>query len=215
MRVVSVNASMVTVVSWRGKEVETGIFKEPVSGRALVRRLNIDGDRQADLKVHGGEFKAVYAYSLEHYEWWHRRLKRDLPLGIFGENLTVEGLSEESVCVGDRFSIGGAVLEAVQPRLPCYKLGIRFSDAGMVKRFLASGRWGVYFRVVQEGEIGAGDEMRCSHRDPARFPVPEVARLAFSSRRDPVRVREALSLSALPPYWAKQLAKAPQSPEER
>src|SRR5262249_51769157 len=124
-RIASVNVSLPSSVPWRGRSVETGIFKEPVAGRVAVRRHNLAGDRQAALSVQGGEFKAVYGYSREHYAWWERELGRALPLGVFGENLTIEGFDEEDVCVGDSFSIGAAVLEAVQPRLPCFKLGIR------------------------------------------------------------------------------------------
>lgn len=204
MRVVSVNVSPGRTVEWQGRSVETGIFKEPVQGRVLVRRLNIEGDRQSDLSVHGGEHKAVYAYSLEHYPWWRGELGRDLPFGAFGENLTIEGFPEEEVCVGDALRVGEAVLEAAQPRMPCFKLGIRFGDAGMVKRFLASGRWGVYFRVLEEGSVAAGDAASWVRKDPERFPVPELVRMQSAARKDAAQLRRAAGLRALAPEWKEE-----------
>lgn len=205
MRVVSVNVSMGETVVWQGKAVKTSIFKKPVLKSVMVRRMNIDGDRQSDLAVHGGEFKAVYAYSLDHYAWWKGRLGKDLPPGMFGENLTVEGLDEEDVCVGDHYQVGGAVLEAVQPRLPCLKLAIRFADPSMVKSFLESQRWGVYLRVVQEGELKVLDEFVRLRRGEGSFSIPELARLYFSPRRDPRTLKRALGLPALPPHWREEL----------
>lgn len=201
MRLVSVNVSLGRTVRWQGRDVETGIFKEPVEGSVRVERTNLDGDRQADLSVHGGEHKAVYAYAAEHYEWWGKELGRTLPFGAFGENLTIEGFPEEEVCVGDRFRIGGVLLEAVQPRFPCFKLGLKFQDAGMVERFLDSERWGVYFRVVTEGSLRAGDDAAWEHRDPARYPVPEVLRLMLSETKPPKELMRALSAASLPPEW--------------
>jgi MOSC domain-containing protein YiiM len=204
MRLVSVNVSLGKTVQWKGQPLETGIFKMPVAGRARIGRLSLDGDRQADLRVHGGEYKAVYAYSAEHYAWWRGELGRDLPFGTFGENLTIEGLPEKDVCVGDSFRIGDAVLQAVQPRMPCYKLGIKFGDPGIVKKFLDSGRWGVYFRVLKEGSVAFGDEVTREQIDPVRFPIQEIAKLFYSSSRDPERVRALLGLEALPPEWRKE-----------
>src|SRR5271154_4191048 len=141
--------------------INTGIFKEPVEGRVALRKLNLDGDRQADLTVHGGEYKAVYAYPLEHYAYWTQELPgTELPLGAFGENFTMTGLLEDSVHLGDRFSVGTAEVIVTQPRLPCYKLGIRFESDDMARRFLASNRMGFYFAVTREGELAAGDEIR-------------------------------------------------------
>lgn len=151
MRLVSVNTGMPREVSWHGRMVATGIFKEPVEGRVALRKLNLDGDRQADRTVHGGEHKAVYCYSLAHYDFWKKELPgRELPMGMFGENFTVEdggppapdgqGLPEESIHLGDRFSVGTAEVAVTQPRMPCYKLGVRFGSDDVVKRFLASGR---------------------------------------------------------------------------
>jgi MOSC domain-containing protein YiiM len=157
MRVVSVNVGLPRSVRWRGRDVTTGIFKEPVEGRVRLQRLNLDGDRQADLAVHGGAGKAVYAYPLEHYAFWREELGQDLTCGAFGENLTVEGLPlEEEMALGDRFKIGSAELVVTQPRVPCYKLGLRFGRDDMPKRFLASRRSGYYLAVEREGSVGAG-----------------------------------------------------------
>jgi MOSC domain-containing protein YiiM len=161
MKLISVNVGLPREVTWKGKTVTTGTFKEPISDRVMLRSLNLDGDGQADLTVHGGLDKAVYVYPFEHYEYWRGELPdTDLPLGIFGENFTTTGLKEEDVNIGDRFGIGTVNLMVTQPRLPCYKLGIRFGRTDMVKRFLASRRTGFYFRVLQEGEVGAGDTKR-------------------------------------------------------
>jgi MOSC domain-containing protein YiiM len=158
MHIISVNVGLPREVDWKGKRVSTGIFKEPVAGRVVARRLNLDGDRQADLTVHGGEEKAVYVYPAEHYDYWRQELPTTaLPWGVFGENLTTSGLLEEAVNVGDQFRVGAALLQATQPRLPCYKLGIKFGREDMVRRFLTGGRYGWYVAVIEEGEIGAGD----------------------------------------------------------
>lgn len=206
MKLVSVNVSSGRAVRWKGEDVETGIFKVPVDGPVRVGRTNLEGDRQADLRVHGGEYKAVYAYSADHYPWWRAESGRDLPYGSFGENLTIEGFAEEEVCVGDRFRIGGAVLEAVQPRFPCFKLGLRFEDDSIIARFLESGRWGVYFRVVEEGVLSVGQEVVAVHRDPARVPVPEVLRLSTAETKSPERLRRALEARALPPEWRRKFS---------
>jgi MOSC domain-containing protein YiiM len=215
MKLVSVNVSPGRKVSWQGREVETGIFKEPVLGPVRVGRTNLEGDRQSDLRVHGGEYKAVYAYSAEHYEWWRKELGRDLPFGAFGENLTIEGFPEGEVCVGDRVRIGGAVLEAVQPRFPCFKLALKFEDEGIIERFLESGRWGVYFRVTVEGSLQAGDAVTWEYRDPARFPVPEVLRLTLSENKSSKDLKRALSAGSLPPEWRGKFSELLRRSEER
>jgi MOSC domain-containing protein YiiM len=174
MRVASVNVSAGTIIEWQGRRMLTGIFKKPVAERVRVRKLGLDGDRQGDLTVHGGELKAVYSYSVANYEWWNRELGRVLPPGMFGENLTIDGLDEETIGVGDCFSIGAIILEAVQPRLPCYKLGLRFGDQMMVRRFMRSGRFGTYFRVVSEGDVCTGDEVHLVHHDPASALVTSL-----------------------------------------
>src|SRR5947199_1399289 len=166
MRIVSVNVGLPRQVTWRGRAITTGIFKEPVAGRVAVRALNLDGDRQADLTVHGGQGKAVYAYPAEHYAYWRTELPGvELAHGAFGENLTTEGLREDDVHVGDRFRVGSAELIATQPRLPCYKLAARFQRADMVKRFLASRRTGFYFAVAREGEGAPGEGIKRADGD--------------------------------------------------
>lgn len=205
MRVTSVNVSMGRTISWRGREVTTGIFKEPVPGRVMLRTLGVDGDRQADLTVHGGEYKAVYSYAVEHYTWWHAELGRALQPGTFGENLTIEGIDESDIAIGDRFSVGGALLEAVQPRLPCYKIGVRFDDAGMVRRFMKAARFGTYFRVLQEGDVGVGDEMTRIHRDAAGVQVVALTSMLDARSWDEDLVLRALRVDALPPSWREHL----------
>ena len=202
MHVVSVNVGLPRTVRWKGRDVTTGIFKNPVEGRIPLRRLNLAGDRQADLSVHGGATKAIYAYPLEHYTFWRKQLGDELPFGAFGENLTVEGLSlEEEVAVGDRFRIGAAELVVTQPRLPCYKLGLRFGREDMVKRFLASGRTGYYLAVDLEGDVGAGDRVEILARHPARIPVAEITRVFASDRDDLVTIERLVALDALPDDW--------------
>ncbi len=205
MKLASVNVGLPREVTWHGKIVTTGIFKEPVEGRMCLRKLNLDGDRQADLTVHGGEHKAVYCYPVEHYAYWKKELPgRDLPMAIFGENFTTEGLLEGSVHLGDRFSVGSAEVVVTQPRLPCYKLGVRFQADDMVKRFLESARTGFYLAATREGEVGAGDEIKPLTRDPHAVPVSEITRLYVAKRYaadDLASVRRALQVAALPESW--------------
>jgi MOSC domain-containing protein YiiM len=205
MKLVSVNTGLPRAVMWHGRTVTTGIFKQSVDGRLCLRKLNLDGDGQADLTVHGGQDKAVYCYPVAHYEYWKRELRgRELPMGIFGENFTTDGLSENSVHLGDRFSVGSAEVIVTQPRLPCYKLGIRFESDEMVKRFLASGRTGFYFAVSREGEVGADDEMTRIAQDPNSVPVSEITRLYIERRfgdADVSCVRRALRVAVLPESW--------------
>ena len=160
MKIVSLNVGLPREVLWHGQPVTTGIFKSPTTERIRLRKLNLDGDRQADLTVHGGEHKAVYCYPVEHYDYWRKKLPgRDLPPGSFGENFTTEGLLEDNVHLGDRFAINDAEVIVTQPRLPCYKLGVRFQSDEMVKKFLASRRIGFYVAVTREGNVAAGDEI--------------------------------------------------------
>jgi MOSC domain-containing protein YiiM len=205
VKIISVNTGLPREVTWHGRNVSTGIFKQPVSGRIALRKLNLDGDRQADLSVHGGEYKAVYGYPLVHYDYWRKELPgRELPMGMFGENFTVEGLLEDSLYLGDRFSLGSAEVMVTQPRLPCYKLGIRFEADDMVKRFFVSRRTGFYFTVTREGEVGAGDEIRLIARDPNQVPVSEITRLYAEKRygdADVAWVRRTLQVKALPESW--------------
>ncbi len=205
MKLVSVNTGLPREVIWHGRSVTTGIYKEPVEGRVRLGKLNLDGDRQADLTVHGGKYKAVYCYPISHYEYWKRELPgRQLPMGIFGENFTIDGVMEDSVHVGDRFSVGSADVIVTQPRLPCYKLGVRLQSDDMVKRFLASGRTGFYFAVTQEGEVGAGDEVKVISREPNSVPVSEITRLYIAKRYaedDVASVERALRVASLPEAW--------------
>ena len=205
MKLVSLNCGLPREVEWHGRTVTTGIFKEPVAGRVALRKLNLDGDRQADLTVHGGEAKAVYCYPLANYEYWKAELPgRRLPVGMFGENFTTDGLSENGVFLGDRFSIGSAEVVVTQPRLPCYKLGIRFQSDEMVKRFFASGRTGFYVAVSREGYVAAGDTIVSIERDSNSVPVSEVTRLYVTkqySEGDVDSVRRMLRIAALPDSW--------------
>ena len=205
MKIVSLNVGLPVEVTWRGRKVTTGIYKEPVEGRIALRRLNLDGDRQADLTVHGGKDKAVYCYPLQHYDFWRRELPgQDLPAGAFGENFTTEGLLEDSVHLGDRFAVGSAEVVVTQPRLPCYKLGIKFRSDDMVKRFFASRRTGFYVSVAREGEVGAGDEMKVVARDRNQIPVSEITRL-YAEKDDgdsqAAALRRVLRVEALPQGW--------------
>ena len=175
-RVVSVNEGTPRVTEWHGRLVESGIWKEPVDGRVAVRGVNVDGDGQADLRVHGGPDKAVYAYPVQHYCHWAGELGRDLsPFGYFGENLTVEGLDEAGVLIGDVLRAGGALLEVSHPRVPCGKLAMRMQDHAFGKPFLASGRVGFYMRVLEEGELGAGDAIELVRRGEGGFSVRRIA----------------------------------------
>jgi MOSC domain-containing protein YiiM len=202
MRLVSVNVGLPRQVTWRGKTVTTGIFKEPVGGRIRLQRLNLDGDRQADLSVHGGPYKAVYAYPAEHYVYWRQQLPdRDLPWGMFGENLTVEGLSEDTVRIGDRYRIGSAELVVTQPRLPCFKLGIRFGRPDIVKRFLASRRTGFYLAVLEEGDVGTGDGIAQVGRGEAPVTVADITRLYVDGEEDLEGLQRATLVEALPEDW--------------
>lgn len=190
---------------WHGQSVTTGIYKEPVNGRVALRTLNLDGDRQADLSVHGGPYKAVYCYPLTHYDYWKNELAaRELPMGMFGENFTLDSFVEESIYLGDRYSIGSAEVVVTQPRLPCYKLGIRFEADDMVKRFFTSRRNGFYVAVTREGEVGAGDEMKLVHSDPNGVPVSEIMRLYAEKQYSGANVgavQRALLVEALPESW--------------
>jgi MOSC domain-containing protein YiiM len=204
MKIVSLNVGLPREVVWHGTPVRTGIYKSPVDGRVALRRQNLDGDRQADLTVHGGANKAVYCYPQEHYPFWTGELGRELPPGAFGENFTTDGLLEEEVRIGDRFAIGSAEVVVTQPRLPCYKLGIRFESDHMVKRFFASRRTGFYVAVAREGEVGAGDEMRTVERAADGVPVSEITRLYATKRwsgADAQSARAALATAALPESW--------------
>lgn len=185
-----------------GEPVSTGIFKEPVAGRVMMRTLNLDGDRQSDLSVHGGPEKAVYVYPSEHYEFWKRELPEvDVTWGMFGENFTTEGLLETETNIGDKFRIGSAEVMVTQPRMPCYKLGIRFGRSDIIKRFLASERTGFYLAVLKEGNVGAGDEFELLARDLHDVRVSDVTRLYTREKRNAELLRRAMGVEALPASW--------------
>jgi len=202
VKVLSVNAGLPREVEWRAKVVLTSIFKAPVPGRVRVTRLNILGDRQSDLSVHGGADKAIYAYPSEHYAFWRNELPgTDFSWGAFGENLTTEGLLEDRVHIGDRFRAGSAEFIVTQPRMPCFKLGIRFNRPDMVKRFLRSGRTGFYLAVLREGDIGAGDSLELVAEDDSHITVADVVGLYAADAANQDLLRRASELSSLPESW--------------
>jgi MOSC domain-containing protein YiiM len=202
MKLISLNVGRPRLAIYKGASINTGIFKKPVSGRVALRTLNLDGDRQADLTVHGGPYKAVYAYPSEHYEYWRGELPgADLPWGMFGENLTTEGLSEDDLHVGDRFRIGSATVMVRQPRMPCYKLPFKFQRDDIIERFLVSGRSGFYFSVEQEGEVGEGDSIELLSRDRGGITIAEMNRLFVRERYNRDLLQKAIATAALPESW--------------
>ena len=200
MKLLSVNVSLPKEVTHNRKTYMTGIYKKPVDGRVMVRTLNIDGDRQANLTVHGGIHKAVYAYCFENYAYWERELGRDdFDFGQFGENLTTEGMTDDKVHIGDVFRIGRALLEVTQPRNPCAKVVAKMAVKDFAKRFIDSGRCGFYLRVLEEGEIGAGDEIERVKRDPEGVSISDINRLRNFDRDDLDGLRRAIRSDALAP----------------
>lgn len=204
-KIISVNCGLPRTVLWHGRSVTTAIYKEPVIGRVVLRKLNLDGDGQADLNAHGGANKAVYCYPLIHYNYWKSELPgRELTLGMFGENFTIDGLVEDSVHIGDRFSIGSAEVIVTQPRTPCYKLGIRFQLDDMVRRFLASRRTGFYLAVSREGEVGAGDNVTLIDRESNSASVLLITHL-FATKKytsdDIADLQRVVTIQALPDNW--------------
>ena len=204
---ISIQVGMPRSVPQGGQEVSTGIFKSPVTYRLPLRSLNLDGDQQADLTVHGGQNKAVYTYPSEHYPFWKKELPGvDLPWGACGENFTTEGLLESNVCLGDRFTIGTAEVVVTQPRNPCFKLNLKFDRDDMVTRFLVSHRSGFYLRVLREGEVGAGDEIVRVHQDENRVSISDALRL-YLRETDSSELRErALRVKYLPPSWREEFS---------
>lgn len=198
-------------VEWKGKDVLTSIFKEPVEGQLRLTKLNLDGDQQADLTVHGGELKAVYVYPAEHYDSWRAELP-ELPLiegvwGAFGENFTTRGLHEDEVHIGDRFRVGSAEVQVTEPRMPCSKLAVRFQRKDMTKRFLRSGRTGFYFRVLQAGDVQAGDTLELLGRVEPSVPVSTITRLYSREITDKAVLRQAAELEVLPDSWREYFRK--------
>ena len=206
-KLISVQVGVPRTVLLEGGEVSTGIFKTPVQKRIQMRALNLEGDRQADLSVHGGRDKAVYAYPSEHYAYWKKELPGvELPWGSFGENLTTQGLLEGDVFLGDRFAIADAEVVVTQPRIPCFKLNLKFQRDDMAKRFLASLRSGFYFRVLREGEIGAGDEIARIHQDENRVTISDALKVYLGAPESDVLRERALRVKYLSNSWREELS---------
>src|SRR4051794_15112418 len=201
-RLLSVNVGLPRDIEWRGRTVRTGIWKSPVNGRCPVRRLNVDGDGQGDLAGHGGKHRAVFVYQIESYRYWQEQLGRtDFVHGQFGENFTIEGLPDDAVCIGDRYRIGSALFEVTQPRVTCYRVGIRMDEPRMPALLTSSGRPGFYFRVLQEGEVGEGDEITKVGEATERMTVAEINALLYSPNHPRERLEHALRVDPLSPGW--------------
>jgi MOSC domain-containing protein YiiM len=205
MKLLSVNVGLPRLLAWRGETFKTGIFKKPVAGRVMLRTTNLDGDRQADLSVHGGPHKAVYGYPSEHYAYWRAELpEHPLDWGAFGENFTTEGIIETQVSIGDRYRVGSAVVMVRTPRLPCFKLAAKFQRDDLLRRFLRSGRSGFYFSVVEEGEVGAGDEFEFLGKETPTLTIAEMFRLYSSPSPDIESLRRAVQVELLPEGWRER-----------
>src|SRR5262245_4664165 len=201
-RLLSLNVGLPRDVTWKGKTVRTAIWKFPVEGQRMVRRLNIDGDAQGDLAGHGGEQRAVFVYQMDSYRYWERELKRrDFTFGQFGENFTVEGMADSEVCIGDRYRIGGALFEVTQPRVTCYRVGISMDEPRMAALLVAHRRPGFYFRVLEEGEVGADDEISKVAEGPERLTVAAVNALLYLPGPAKGEIERALRIPALSPGW--------------
>ena len=202
MKLLSLNVGLPRQVNFQNELVTTGIFKEPVMGSVRLRKLNLDGDKQADLTVHGGADKAIYAYPKEHYNYWKKELpEMSLPWGMFGENFTTQGMFEETVNVGDQFQIGTARVVATQPRMPCYKLGVKFGRMDIIKKFLASGLTGVYFKVMKEGDLEQGDEIKLIKKDENNVTIKDIVRLYTVNKDDLQTMERAVKVKDLPNGW--------------
>ncbi len=205
MHLISINVGLPQALSWKDQTATTSIVKKPVEGPVFVHTLHLEGDAQANLTVHGGVTKAVYGYPLEHYAYWESELNKEhLPPGSFGENLTIDGLKESDTQIGDRFQIGKVVLMATEPRQPCDKLAMRMQQEDMIERFLYSLRSGVYFSVLKEGMIQAGDEVKCIHKEQHGITVSDIIRLDVIDRNDEEGLRKAIKIDALPEKWKKR-----------
>ena len=201
-RLLSVNVGLPRDIAWRGRTVHTAIWKEPVQSRRMVRRLNIDGDGQGDLAGHGGEHRAVFVYQIDSYRYWQNQLRRsDFVYGQFGENFTVDGLPDDAVCIGDRYQMGGALFEVTQPRVTCYRVGIRMNEPQMAALLVAHGRPGFYFRVLEEGEVEAGDEIVQVAAGPERMTVAEINALLYMPGHPRSGLEKALRIPALSGGW--------------
>lgn len=216
MNLISLNVARPRLTVYNGATINTGIFKQPVSGPVQLRTLNLDGDRQADLTVHGGPYKAVYAYPAEHYPYWRKQLPgMDLPWGMFGENFSTTGLSENELHIGDRLQIGSAVLMVRQPRMPCYKLAAKFQRDDMIERFLHSGRSGFYFSVEQEGKVAAGDSFKILSQESGGITIAEMNRLFVRDKYDRDLLQKAMNTPALPEDWRDYFADRWSAPQSR
>src|SRR4051812_42112650 len=205
-RLLSVNVGLPRDIAWKGRTVHTGIWKDPVAGRCSVRRLNLDGDGQGDLGGHGGEHRAVFVFQIDSRRYWQQQLQRnDFVHGQFGENFTVQGLPDDAVCIGDRYQVGSALFEVTQPRVTCYRVGIRMNEPRMPALLTSSGRPGFYFRVLSEGEVGAGDEIVKAGEANELMTVAEINALLYSPGHDRERLQPALSIPALSRGWRRSL----------
>jgi MOSC domain-containing protein YiiM len=205
MQLLSLNVGLPRLLAWKGNTFKTGIFKKPVSGRVMLRATNLDGDRQADLSVHGGPNKAVYAYPSEHYEYWRAELPgQPLDWGAVGENFTTEGLLENQASLGDRYRVGSSTVMVQVPRLPCFKLAAKFQRDDMIGRFLRSGRSGFYFSVVEEGEVGAGDHFEFLGGEVPKLTIAEMLRLYASGSPDLESLQQAVRVKLLPEGWRER-----------
>ena len=214
MKIVSLNVARPQLALYKGKTINTGIFKKLVSSPLQLRTFNLDGDRQADLSVHGGPYKAVYAYPSEHYPYWRQELPGvELPWGMFGENFTTAGLAEEDLHVGDRFQIGSAIVMVRQPRTPCYKMAAKFQRDDMVERFLLSGRSGFYFSVEQEGLVEVGDAFELLGRNAEGITISEMNRLFVREKYNQDLLLKAIQTEALPEDWREYFSETLQRPE--
>jgi MOSC domain-containing protein YiiM len=208
MKIISLNVARPRLTVYKGNTINTGIFKQPVSGSIQLRTLNLDGDRQADLSVHGGPNKAVYGYPSEHYPYWREEFPdMDMPWGMFGENFTTTGLLENELHIGDRFQVGSAVITVRQPRMPCYKLAAKFQRDDILQRFLVSGRSGFYFSVEQEGQVAVGNSFEPLSRDQAGITIADMNRLFVAEKYDRNLLDQAMNTVALPEDWREYFAK--------
>jgi MOSC domain-containing protein YiiM len=208
MKVISLNVGRPRLIQYQASTISTGIFKDPISGPVMLRALNLDGDRQADLSVHGGPYKAVYGYPAEHYDFWRQELPgMGLPWGMFGENFTTEGLFEDELHVGDRLQVGSAIVMVRQPRIPCYKLAAKFQRDDILERFLRSGRSGFYFSVEQEATVGTGDALSFLSRERESITIAEMNRLFAADKYNRPLLEKAIASPALPESWRDYFAK--------
>ncbi|HKU27611.1 MAG TPA: MOSC domain-containing protein [Candidatus Sulfotelmatobacter sp.] len=207
MKLISLNVARPRLIVYKGSTISTGIFKQPVSGPIPLRQLNFDGDRQADLNVHGGPYKAVYGYPSEHYAFWREQFPgMDLPWGMFGENLSTEGLFESDLHIGDRLQLGSAILLVRQPRIPCFKLAAKFQRDDILERFLRSGRSGFYFSVEQEGTVAAEDSFQFLTREPQAITIADMNRLYVADKYNRDLLEKAIASPALPESWRSYFA---------